>query len=38
MTEALQGQYPHIYLMIHGDPAARKGVTHSICPLIQDRS
>ena len=38
MTEALQCQHPHLHLTLHGDPAARKGVPHSICPMIQDSS
>ena len=37
MTEALECQYPHLYLAIHGDPAVRNGVPCSICPSIQDR-
>ena len=36
MIGALQCQYPHVYLMIHGDTAARKGVPCSICTFPND--
>ena len=38
MTEALQCQHPHLCIMLHGDPTVKKGVPHSICPSIQDKS
>ena len=37
MIEALQCRYPHIYIVIHGDTAAKEGVPHSVCTLVQDR-
>ena len=38
MTKALQCQYSHLHLTLHGDSAVRKGVPCSKHPLIQDRS